>query len=185
MTRDLSGKRVAILATDGVERVELEQPRGALSGAGADTELLSIHPGEIQARQFDLIPAGTLSVDKLVTDASPDDYDALLLPGGTVNPDQLRVNTGAVAFVRAFAETGKPVAAICHGPWTLITAGVVQGRRLTSWPSLRDDLRNAGAEPVDEPVVVDGQLTTSRSPADLPAFCSAIVEQFAVVRVAS
>ena len=106
-------------------------------------------------------------------------------PGGTVNPDQLRVNTGAVAFVRAFAETGKPVVAICHGPWTLITAGVVQGRRLTSWPSLRDDLRNAGAEPVDEPVVVDGQLTTSRSPADLPAFCSAIVEQFAVVRVAS
>ena len=179
MARDLSGKRVAILATNGVERVELEQPRGALYGAGADTELLSIHPGEIQARQFDLVSAGGFSVDKLVTDASPDDYDALLLPGGTVNPDQLRINPDAVAFVRAFAETGKPIAAICHGPWTLITAGVVQGRRLTSWPSLRDDLRNAGAEPVDEQVVVDGQFTTSRSPADLPAFCPAIVEQFA------
>ena len=145
MARDLSGKRVAILATDGVERIELEQPRGALYGAGADTELLSVHPGEIQARQFDLVSAGTFSVNKLVTDASPDDYDALLLPGGTVNPDQLRINPDAVAFVRAFAETGKPIAAICHGPWTLITAGVVHGRRLTSWPSLRDDLRNAGA----------------------------------------
>ena len=123
--------------------------------------------------------------DKLVTDASPDDYDALLLPGGTVNPDQLRINPDAVAFVRAFAETGKPIAAICHGPWTLITAGVVHGRRLTSWPSLRDDLRNAGAEPVDEQVVIDGQFTTSRSPADLPAFCPAIVEQFAGSRVPS
>ena len=141
--------------------------------------------GEIQARQFDLVSAGTFSVDKLVTDASPDDYDALLLPGGTVNPDQLRINPDAVAFVRAFAETGKPIAAICHGPWTLITAGVVKGRRLTSWPSLRDDLRNAGAEPVDEQVVVDGQFTTSRSPADLPAFCPAIVEQFAGSRVPS
>jgi protease I len=179
MVRDLSGKRVAILATDGVERVELEQPRAALYGAGADTELLSTHTGEIQARQFDLVSAGTFSVDKLVTDASPDDYDALLLPGGTVNPDQLRINPRAVAFVRAFAETGKPIAAICHGPWTLITAGVVHGRRLTSWPSLR----NAGAEPFDEQVVVDGQFTTSRSPADLPAFCPAIVEQFAGSRV--
>jgi deglycase len=185
MAPDLSGKRVAILATDGVERIELEQPRGALYGAGADTELLSIHSGEIQARQFDLVSAGTFPVDKLVTDASPNDYDALLLPGGTVNPDQLRINPDAVAFVRAFAETGKPIAAICHGPWTLITAGVVQGRRLTSWPSLRDDLRNAGAEPVDEQLVVDGQFTTSRSPADLPVFCPAIVEQFAGGRVPS
>jgi len=185
MSRDLSGKRVAILATDGVERVELEQPRGALYAAGADAELLSIHAGEIQARQFDLVPAGTFSVDKLVTDASPDDYGALLLPGGTVNPDRLRTNPDAVAFVRAFAGTGRPIAAICHGPWTLITAGVVQGRRLTSWPSLRDDLRNAGAEPVDEQVVIDGQFTTSRSPADLPAFCPAIIEQFAGRRVPS
>lgn len=183
MARDLSGMRVAILATDGVERIELEQPRGALHGAGAQTDVLSIHPGEIQARQFDLVSAGTFSVDKLVTDASPDDYDALLLPGGTVNPDQLRINPDAVAFVRTFAETGKPIAAICHGPWTLITAGVVKGHRLTSWPSLRGDLRNAGAEAVDEEVVIDGQFTTSRSPADLAAFCPAIIEQFARSRV--
>src|SRR6201995_659214 len=185
MAPDLSGKRVAILATDGVERIELEQPRGALYGAGADTELLSIHSGEIQARQFDLISAGTFEVDKLVTDASTDDYDALLLPGGTVNPDQLRINAGAVAFVKAFAETGKPIAAICHGPWTLITAGVVRGRRLTSWPSLRDDLRNAGAEPADEQAVVAAQFPTSRAPANLPAFCPAIVEQFAGSQVPS
>ena len=145
MARDLSGKRVAILATDGVERVELEQPRGALYGAGADTELLSIHPGEIQARQFDLVSARHVLGRQARHRRIPDDYDALLLPGGTVNPDQLRINPDAVAFVRAFAETGKPIAAICHGPWTLITAGVVHGRRLTSWPSLRDDLRNAGA----------------------------------------
>ena len=183
MAHDLSGMRVAILATDGVERVELEQPRGALYGAGAGTELLSVHSGEIQARQMDLTPAGTFAVDALVADAFPGDYDALLLPGGTVNPDQLRINADAVGFVRDFAETGKPIAAICHGPWTLITAGVIRGRRLTSWPSLREDLRNAGAEPVDEDVVVDGQFTTSRSPADLPAFCPAIIEQFARSRV--
>jgi protease I len=127
MSRVLSGKRVAILATDGVERVELDQPRGALYGAGAETELLSIHTGEIQAWQFDLISAGTFSVDKLVTGVLPDDYDALLLPGGTVNPDQLRINPDAVTFVRAFAGTGKPIAAICHGPWTLITARLLPG----------------------------------------------------------
>jgi protease I len=181
VSKELQGQRIAILATDGVERVELEQPRGALLGAGARTELLSIHAGEIQARQMDLEPAATLKVDRLVTDADVDEYDALLLPGGTVNPDQLRVNDDAVAFVRAFAESGKPIAAICHGPWTLAEAGVVSGRRMTSWPSIRTDLRNAGAEVVDEEVVVDGQLTTSRSPHDLPAFCAAIVEQFAHV----
>src|SRR6201996_9631722 len=159
MARNLSGKRVAILATDGVERVELEQPRGALYGAGADTELLSIHPGEIQARQFDLVSAGTFPDDKLVTDASPDDYDALLLPGGTVNPDQLRINEDAVAFVRAFAETGKPIAAICHGPWTLITAGVVKGHRLTSWARLRGELGNAGAQTGGEGGGGGGQFT--------------------------
>jgi protease I len=185
MARAPSGKRVAILAAGGVERVELEQPRGALYGAGAGTGLLPVHPGEFQARQFDLVSAGTFSVDKLVTDASPGDCGALLLPGGTVNPDQLRINPDAVAFVRAFAGTGKPTAAICRGPWMLITAGVVKGRRLTSWPGLRDDLRSAGAVPVDEQVVVDGQFTTSRSPADLPAFCPAIVEQFAGGRVPS
>jgi protease I len=179
MARGLDGIRIAILATDGVERVELEQPRGALYGAGATSDLLSIHPGEIQARQFDLVSAGTFSVDRQVTDASVDEYGALLLPGGTVNPDTLRWNKDAVNFVKSFVATGKPVAAICHGPWTLVEADVVRGHRLTSWPSLRTDLRNAGAEVVDEEVVVDGQFTTSRSPADLPAFCAAIVEQFA------
>jgi protease I len=178
MSNELQGRKVAILAADGVERVELEQPRGALHGAGAKTEVLSIHPGEIKARQFDLDPASTFSVDRLVTDASVDDYDALMLPGGAVNPDQLRMNEDAVSFVRAFAESGKPIAAICHAPWTLVEADVVRGRRLTSWPSIRTDLRNAGAEVVDEEVVIDGQFTTSRSPNDLPAFCPAIIEQF-------
>ncbi|GAA4718123.1 protease I [Promicromonospora umidemergens] len=179
MAQELHGKKIAILAADGVERVELEQPQGALHGAGATTELLSIHSGEIQARQFDLVSAGTFPVDKQVQDASVDDYDALLLPGGTVNPDQLRTNSDAVDFVKAFVATGKPVASICHGPWTLVEADVVRGHRLTSWPSVRTDLRNAGAEVVDQEVVVDGQFTTSRGPQDLPAFCPAIVEQFA------
>jgi protease I len=179
MSHDLDGQTVAILAADGVERIELEQPRGALHGAGARTELLSIHDGEIKARQMDIQSAGSFPVDRVVSNASPDDYDALLLPGGTVNPDQLRMNQDAVAFVRSFVESGKPVAAICHGPWTLAEADVVRGRRVTSWPSIRTDLRNAGAEVVDEEVCIDGQLTTSRSPDDLPAFCPAIVEQFA------
>jgi protease I len=179
MTDELRGRRIAILATDGVERVELEQPRGALHGAGAASDLISIHPGEISARQKDLDEAGTLVVDRLVSDASVDEYDGLLLPGGSVNPDRLRMNADAVAFVRDFVATGKPVAAICHGPWTLVEAGVVQGHRMTSWPSIRTDLRNAGAEVVDEEVVIEGQFTTSRSPADLAAFCPAIVEQFA------
>jgi protease I len=179
MANDLRGRKIAILATDGVERVELEELRGALRGAGADTELLSIHPGEIQARQWDLDLAGSFPVDRLVSEASVDDYDGLLLPGGTVNPDQLRTNPDAVGFVKEFVGTGKPVAAICHGPWTLVEADVVRGRRITSWPSLRTDLRNAGAEVVDQEVVIDEQFVTSRSPDDLPAFCPAIVEQFA------
>ena len=182
MGHSLDGVSVAILATDGVERIELEEPRGALRGAGAKTQVLSLHPGEIQARQMDIISAGTIAVDGVVSDASVDDYDALLLPGGTVNPDKLRMDERAVAFVRDFVATGKPVAAICHGPWTLAEAGVVRGRRMTSWPSVRTDLRNAGAEVVDEEVVVDGQFTTSRSPKDLEAFCPAIVEQFAHAR---
>ena len=185
MARDLDGMRVAILATDGVERVELEMPRGALYGAGASSDIISIHTGEIQARQFDLVSAGSFAVDRQVSEASPSQYDALLLPGGTVNPDLLRINQDAVSFVRDFANSGKPIAAICHGPWTLIEADKVRGHRMTSWPSLWTDLRLAGAEPVDEEVVVDGQFTTSRSPADLPAFCPAIVEQFARSRVAS
>ncbi|MCZ4534445.1 type 1 glutamine amidotransferase domain-containing protein (plasmid) [Gordonia hongkongensis] len=177
MAADLQGRRVAILAADGVERVELEQPREALDRAGARTEVLSIHDGEIKARKNDLDEAGTFTVDGLVADASMGDYDALLLPGGTVNPDQLRVDEDAVAFVRDFVESGKPVAAICHGPWTLIEAGVATGRTLTSFPSIRTDLRNAGANVVDQDVVVDKNLITSRTPDDLSAFCDALVSQ--------
>ena len=175
----VQGLRVAILATDGVERVELEQPRQALDDAGATTVLLSLRAGEIQARKNDLEPAGTFSVDGLVSEASVDDYDALVLPGGTVNPDKLRIDSDAVAFVRDFATSGKLVAAICHGPWTLVEADVVRGRTLTSWPSVRTDLRNAGAEVVDSEVVVDQALVTSRKPDDLPAFCATVLEMLA------
>jgi protease I len=179
MAGQLNGRRVAILAADGVERVELEQPRRALDDAGARTEVLSIHDGEIAARNNDLEDAGTFGVDRLVGSASVDEYDALLLPGGTVNPDQLRMNDSAVSFVRAFVDSGKPVASICHGPWNFVEADRARGRRLTSFPSIRTDLRNAGAEVVDEEVVTDGNITTSRSPDDLPAFCDRIVTEFA------
>ncbi|MGH9272579.1 MAG: type 1 glutamine amidotransferase domain-containing protein, partial [Ilumatobacteraceae bacterium] len=167
MSGELNGKRVAILAADGVERVELDQPREALTIAGAQTELLSIHDGEIAARNNDLEDAGTFSVDKVVSDASVDDYDALLLPGGTVNPDKLRMDDDAVGFVRDFFNSGKPIGTICHGPWTLVTAGVVSGRQITSFPSVRTDLRNAGAEVLDQEVVTDEGLVSSRSPDDL------------------
>ena len=179
MAGQLEGRRIAILATDGVERVELEQPRKALDEAGATTTIVSIHDGEIQARNHDLEDAGTFPVDRLVGDASTDDYEGLLLPGGTVNPDQLRMDATAVDFVRSFVLSGKPVASICHGPWSFVEADVARGRRLTSWPSVRTDLRNAGAEVVDEQVVTDGNITTSRSPDDLPAFCERIVQEFA------
>jgi protease I len=179
MAGELNGRRVAILATDGVERVELEQPRQALDRAGAQTTLLSIKTGEIAARNHDLEDAGTFTVDRKVNGATTEEFDALLLPGGTVNPDKLRMDPSAVSFVRAFVDSGKPVAAICHGPWSLVEADRVRGRRLTSWPSVRTDLRNAGAEVVDEQVVTDGSLTTSRSPDDLPAFCERIIEEFA------
>ena len=179
MAVDLQGKRVTILAADGVERVELDQPREALDRAGARTEVLSVDEGEIKARENDLDPAGTFGVDGLVAEASGADYDALVLPGGTVNPDKLRIDEDAVAFVRDFAENGKPVAAICHGPWTLIEADVATGRTLTSFPSIRTDLRNDGANVVDQEVVVDKNLITSRSPEDLPAFSEAIVAQLA------
>jgi protease I len=175
----LEGHRVAILATDGVERVELEQPRRALEDADAHTDVVSIDRGEIQARDHDLVDAGTFVVNRLVDDVSVDDYEALLLPGGTVNPDKLRMEPSAVKFVREFVRSGKPVASICHGPWSLVEADVVNGRRLTSWPSVRTDLRNAGADVVDEQVVTDGNITTSRSPDDLPAFCERIVQEFA------
>jgi protease I len=176
MAKSLHGKKVAILAADGVEKVELEQPRTALSEEGADVQVLSLKSGEIQARNHDLEPAGTIGVDRAVADVSVDEFDALILPGGTVNPDKLRVDSSAVAFVRDFVNSGKPVAAICHGPWTLVEAGVVADRTLTSYPSIRTDLRNAGARVVDEEVVVDRNLVTSRSPSDLPAFCAAVIQ---------
>jgi protease I len=179
MANELQGKNVAILAADGVERVELEKPRQAVQDAGARTELLSIHEGEIAARNNDLEDAGTFRVDRLITQASVEDYDALLLPGGTVNPDKLRMDEDAVAFVRDFFHSGKPIGSICHGPWTLVEAGVLTGRQVTSFPSLRTDLRNAGATVLDQEVVTDDGLVTSRSPDDLPAFCSKIVEEFA------
>ena len=182
MADELRDLKIAILATDGVEQVELEQPRDAVRDAGAQVELLSLDDGEIQAMNSDLEPADTFSVDRKVGDVSVDDYDGLLLPGGTCNPDRLRMDEGAVSFVRDFVASGKPVAAICHGPWTLVEADVVRGRRITSFPSLRTDLRNAGAEAVDEEVVQDGNIITSRNPDDLPAFCDAVVRELSAVR---
>lgn len=175
----LEGKRVAILATDGVERRELEEPRDAVHAAGASTELISLTAGSVDMRDHDLQPGGEVPVERLVADVSPDDFDALLIPGGTVNADKLRGDDKAVKFVHDFVQSGKPVGAICHGPWTLIDAGVAKGRTLTSYPSLRIDLQNAGATVVDREVVVDGNLISSRGPDDLPAFCSAVVEALA------
>ncbi|MEV6631367.1 type 1 glutamine amidotransferase domain-containing protein [Actinoplanes sp. NPDC051470] len=176
MTASIKGKRVAFLATDGVEEVEYTEPRKAVESAGGSAELLSIKSGEIQAVNH-MDKAGTYPVDKEVKNASPDEYDALVLPGGVANPDFLRADADAVRFVREFVTSGKPVAAICHGPWTLVEAGVVDGRTLTSWPSLRTDLTNAGATWVDEQVHVDDTLVTSRKPDDLPAFCDAMLDQ--------
>ncbi len=178
MAGELRGRKVAILAADGVEQVELERPRAVVEEAGAATELLSLEDGEIQAMNSDIEPADRFGVDRAVADASVDDYDGLLLPGGTVNPDKLRMDADAVGFVKAFVATGKPVAAICHGPWTLVEADVVRGRTVTSYPSIRTDLRNAGGTWVDEEVVVDEGLVSSRNPDDLPAFCAKIVEEF-------
>jgi protease I len=179
MADELNGKKVAILAADGVERVELVEPRSAVEDAGAQTELLSLQSGEILSMNHDIEHADKFPVDREVSDASVDDYDALLLPGGTVNPDKLRMDEDAVAFVRDFFNSGKPIGVICHGPWTLVEADVVRGRQITSWPSVRTDLRNAGAEVLDQEVVTDEGLVSSRSPDDLPAFCSKIVEEFA------
>lgn len=176
---DLNGRTVAILAADGVERIELEEPRTALLDAGATVHVLSLEEGEIEAKEGDLNPAGTFTVDRLVADAAVTEYDALVLPGGTVNPDKLRIDADAVAFVRDFVESGRPVAAICHGPWTLVEAGVLRGRTLTSYPSIRTDLRNAGATVVDQEVSIDGNLITSRNPDDVPAFCAALVKAVA------
>ncbi|MDX6683697.1 MAG: protease [Solirubrobacteraceae bacterium] len=184
MAHELHERKIAILATDGVEQVELQQPRQAVHDAGGQTQLLSLDDGEIQAMNNDLEPADTFRVDRKVADASVEDYDALLLPGGTCNPDRLRMDDDAVAFVRGFVDAGKPVGVICHGPWTLLEAGVLRGRRITSFPSLRTDLRNAGAEVVDEQVCVDANIVSSRDPDDLPAFCEAIVREFSTVHAA-
>jgi len=174
----LDGKRIAFLATDGVEQVELTEPLKAARDAGADTELISLQKGRFQG--FDHLDKGdTFDADKAVADADASHYDGLVLPGGVANPDFLRADADAVAFVRSFFEQAKPVAAICHGPWTLVEAGVVEGRTLTSWPSLQTDLRNAGATWVDEEVHVDSGLVTSRRPDDLPAFCAKMVEEMA------
>jgi protease I len=184
MADELRGRTIAILAADGVEQVELVEPRQALHDAGARTTLLSLEDGEIQAMKHDIDPAGRFAVERLVSEASVEDYDALVLPGGTCNPDKLRMDRDAVAFVRDFVNAGKPVGVICHGPWTLAEADVLRGRRITSWPSIRADLRRAGAEVVDEAVVVDDNLISSRNPDDLPAFCAAIVREFSAVRAA-
>jgi protease I len=179
MSDQLQGKTIAILvANEGVEQVELTSPLAALREAGAELELLAPEAGEVQA--FNHLDKGdTFTPDRSVGEADPGSYDGLVLPGGVANPDQLRTDTDAVQFVRAFFEAGKPVGAICHAPWTLINAGVVDGRTLTSWPSLQTDLRNAGAEWVDEEVHVDQGLVTSRKPDDLDAFNAKLVEEFA------
>jgi len=178
MPQSLSGKTVAILATDGFEQVELTEPMKALKDAGATVEIVSLKSGEIQGfNHFD--KGGTFRVDRSLDETDPSRYEALMLPGGAHNPDQLRVEDKALAFVRAFFDAGKPVAAICHAPWVLIDAGVAEGRKLTSYKTIRTDLKNAGAEVVDEEVVVDDGLVTSRDPDDLPAFCAKMVEEFA------
>ncbi|UGS37832.1 type 1 glutamine amidotransferase domain-containing protein [Capillimicrobium parvum] len=179
MANELQGRKIAILvANEGIEQVELVEPRNALEGAGAEVHLIAPEGGEVQAFNH-LDKADTFPVDKPVSDASADDYDGLMLPGGVANPDTLRMHQDAVELVDGFVNAGKPIAAICHAPWTLIQAGAVRGRTMTSWPSLQTDLRNAGAEWVDEEVVVDNGLVTSRGPDDLPAFNAKMVEEFA------
>ena len=175
MSNELQGKRIAILATDGLEQSELFEPKKNLEQAGACTEVLSIKEGEIKGwNHTDW--CDKVKVDRLVSQANPADYDALVLPGGVMNPDMLRTNESAVDFVRRFANSGKTVAAICHGPWTLVEASVVRGKTMTSWPSVHTDLINAGARWVDEQVVTDANFITSRKPDDIPAFSKAIIQ---------
>ena len=176
--RHLARKKVAVLATDGFEQSELETPVAALKAAGAEVEVVSPKAGEITGVQHQE-KGRPVHVDRALADARAEDYDSIVLPGGVANPDALRLESTAIDFIRAFADAGKPIAAICHGPWTLINAEAVEGRRMTSWPSLEVDLRNAGAEWVDQEVVVDDGLVTSRKPEDLPAFCDRMIEAFA------
>ncbi|HEU6444755.1 MAG TPA: type 1 glutamine amidotransferase domain-containing protein [Gaiellaceae bacterium] len=179
---ELNGKRIAFLATDMVEQVELTEPWKAVEQAGGHPELVSLEEGEIQG--FDHYDkADAFPVDRVVSEVSADDYDGLVLPGGVGNPDTLRTDEDAVRFVRAFVEAGKPVAVICHGPWTLVEADVVRDRTLTSFPSVKTDIRNAGGNWVDQEVAVDDGLISSRDPGDLPAFCRALVEEFAAAPV--
>ena len=176
MANRLEGRKVAFLVADGVEQIELTEPWKAVEEEGGQPEVISIKSGEIQGFQH-LDKGDTFKVDRLVADARADDYEGLVLPGGVANPDFLRADDDAVRFVRSFFEAGKPVAAICHGPWTLVEADVVRGRTLTSWPSVKTDIRNAGGNWVDEEVHVDAGLVTSRKPDDLPAFCDKLVEE--------
>ncbi len=177
MTNELQGKKIAFLATDGVEQVELTDPWKAVEQAGGEPELISLATGEIQGFEH-LDKSERFKVDRAVGEADPADYDGLVLPGGVANPDRPRMNEDAVRFVRGFFEQGKPVGVICHGPWTLVEAGVLEGRKLTSYPSVRTDIENAGGRWVDEECVVDAGLVSSRKPDDLPAFCAKIVEEF-------
>lgn len=177
MANELQGQKIAFLATDGVEQSEFAEPWKAAKNAGAQVELISIKSGQIQGMKH-ADKGDTFPVDRTVDEASADDYNALVLPGGVANPDQLRTNKNAVRFVRNFFEQAKPVAAICHGPWMLVEADVVKGRTLTSWPSLQTDVRNAGGTWVDEQVHTDHGLVTSRKPDDLPAFCAKMIEEF-------
>jgi protease I len=179
MANELDGKTIAILvANEGIEQVELTEPRTALEQAGATVHLIAPEGGEVQA--FNHLDKGdTFPVDRTVSDVDAADYDGLMLPGGVANPDNLRMHADAVAFVDAFVDAGKPIAAICHAPWTLIQAGAVSGRTLTSWPSLQTDIRNAGGTWVDQEVVVDQGLVTSRAPDDIPAFNAKMIEEFA------
>ncbi|SMB81592.1 type 1 glutamine amidotransferase domain-containing protein [Deinococcus hopiensis] len=176
--QQLQGKRVAILASDGFEQVELLEPRQALHAAGAITEVVSLKPGQIQGMNH-IDKGGTVQVDRTVQEVQASDYDALLLPGGAVNPDTLRMDPGAVQLVRAFYDGGKPIAAICHAPWLLSESGISQGLKLTSWPSLQHELKLSGAEWVDQEVVTDRGVVTSRKPDDIPAFNRKMIEEFA------
>ena len=176
--QQLAGRKVAILTTDGFEQVELTGPRQALQDAGATVQIVGMNRGQVQGFHHDK-PADKFPVDVTLEDAKPDDFDAVVLPGGVMNADKLRNSRHAQEFVQAMQKSGKPIAAICHAPWLLISAGLVKGRKLTSWPSLQDDLRNAGASWSDEEVVRDGNWVTSRKPADIPAFSRAAIEVIA------